>query len=233
MNRIRQSNGVYQVLITPSIKIAPDSALMVGNWDDENLRNYYVLEFQTLNDAQCEAFKHPDIDWHRLIINHEHIFYRLRSKIRSILDEFNFDVEFNSHLMSSETLKNAMFDRVLNGGERFNLRYNMTDIISFTITNPWSSILHKVAKSLELHRGHLYLDELRIRDKKIVDGKIICLYGITELGTIYEIKLLPTILQQWANWMNRYGFRQPEKGEQLYRQMLETQKRIDRTPAIR
>src|SRR3989304_6180205 len=98
MNRIRKFDGVFQVLITPEIKIAPDSPIMVGNWEDENLRNYYVLSFESLNDAQAEAFKYPDIDWHRLVIYHQHIFQRLDGQIRGLISTMGSNVEIRSSL---------------------------------------------------------------------------------------------------------------------------------------
>lgn len=223
MNRIRKVDNIYQVLITPDMKISPDSALLIGNWDDESLRNYYVLQFESLNDAMCESYKYPDIDWYRLILNHQHIFKRLEMTIRPIVE--NKNVEFKPMLMDPETFKNTMFDRVLKGGERFNLRNNMNDIISFTIVNPWSNNLIGIAKSLEGYRAHLYRDDLRLKYKKIVDGKIICLYGITEQGTIYEIRLVPTLLHQWSEWYNKNGFR--NKDVDQFNKILKQQEALD------
>jgi hypothetical protein len=231
MNRIRVIDDNYQVLITPTIKISPDSSLEIGNWTDENLRNYHVINYKSKNDAEFNALKYPDIDWNRIIINHEEIYYRLRSTIKSILDQYSYDVEYNPMFMSSYQLKNSMFDRVINGGDRFNLRYYQSDIINIVIVNPWFKILESISNVLEKYRDHLYSDVLRIRDKKIVDNKIIILYGVTELGTTYQIKLIPSILNQWSNWMNKYN--NVVKGEELYRKMLYTQSIIDSTPAIR
>lgn len=197
MNRIRKVGDIYEVLITPSIKVSPDSALMVGNWSDENLRNYSVLSFNTMNDAMSEAFKYPDIDWYKLVLDHEHIFYRLRNLILAILqDMIPEKISVRSNLMSAETLKETMFERVIVNGNRFNLRDNLSDLISFTIVSPFTEVCLKIATVLEKYRSHLFLDELRIRSKKIVDGKIIYLFGMTDIGTIYQIKIVPTLLDQ-------------------------------------
>ncbi len=228
MNRIRKIGNIYQVLITPSIKISPDNVIMVGNWDDPELRNYFILEFETLNDAQCEAYNHPDIDWFRIVINHKHIFKRLEMALRTIIYDSGFTVDFYPTLMDPETFKNTMFDRVMAGGERFTMRYGMSDIISFTITNPWTSNLHKLAKAIENYRYHLYRDDMRIREKKVVDGKIIILYGITEFGTVYEIKLMPTILYQWGEWYKKFGFLKQEHANNLYQKMLKKQDDLDK-----
>lgn len=233
MNRIRKVDDVYQVLITPEIKIAPDNPLIVGNWEDENLRNYHILQFETLQDAQCEALEHPDIDWYRLVINHQHIHKRLEEQIGAVLAENKFNVEFKSKLMSPEDLKNIMFDRVMHGGERFNLRFSFNDIISFTIINPWNNNLHYISKTLETYKSHLVRDDLRIRYKKIIDGKIICLYGYTEFGTIYEIKLIPTLLHQWAEWYRKNGHRNQGAAEKLYAKTLKQQETLDSMPGFR
>ena len=233
MNRIRKIDNNYQVLITPDIKLSPDSSLLIGNWEDESLRNYYILQFESLNDAQAEAYNYPDIDWYRISLNHQHIFQRLEQTLKYILNENDLSVEMKSTLMDPETFKNTIFDRVIKGGERFNLRYGMNDIISFTITNPWSNNLHNIAKLLENYRAHLFRDDLRLKYKKIVDGKIICLYGYTEFGTIYEIRLVPTLLQQWANWYKKNGFRNETNANELYNKFFKQQEIIDSGPIVK
>ena len=79
MNRIRKLDDKYQVLLTPTISMSPDSSLIIGNWEDESLRNYKVLQFETMNDAMAEAYKYPDIDWYKMVLNHKYIFQRLRA----------------------------------------------------------------------------------------------------------------------------------------------------------
>ena len=233
MNRIRKVGDKYQVLVTPEIKMSPDSSLMVGNWEDESLRNYYILQFESLNDAMCESYNYTDIDWYRMVLNHGHIFNRLSTTIQGILDEHNISVEFRPTLMDPDTFKNTMFERVMKGGERFNLRNGMNDLISFTIVNPWSNNLHNISRILENYRAHLYRDDLRLRHKKIFDGKIVCLYGVTEAGTIYEIRLVPTLLQQWADWYAKNGSKNDAAAAKLYETMLKKQEAVDSGPAIR
>jgi hypothetical protein len=232
MNRIRQVDNVYQVLITPNFKISPDSSILVGNWQDENLRNFYILEFQSLNDAQYEALKYPDIDWYHLFVNHQHICKRLEMTIKEILADRGFNADLRTKLLRPEELKQTFMDRVANGGERFNLRHHMNDIISFTIVNPWSNNLHNISRALETFREHLDRDDLRLRSKKIVDGKIICLYGFTDIGTVYEIKLIPTLLDQWAQWFNASGYRNEPNANALYEKMMAKQKSLDDGPIL-
>ena len=233
MNRIRKVDNKWQVLVTPNISMSPDSSLLIGNWEDESLRDYYVLQFESLNDAQCEAYKYPDIDWYKMSLNHQHIFQRLKTTIKSVLDENQVNVDFRATLMDPETLKDTMFDRVIRGGERFNLRHGMNDIISFTIINPWSNNLQHISKMLENSRAWLYRDDLRLRSKKIVDGKIIYLYGITEYGTRYEIKLVPSLLHQWGEWYSRNGQRNDMAAMKLYQDILKKQNLVDNGPIIR
>jgi len=233
MNRIRKLHEVYQVLITPNIKISPDSSLMLGNWEDEELRNFFILEFQTLRDAQCEALKHPDIDWYRIVINHKHIYQRIKIALEQIIYENNFVVEYHPSLMDPEQFKNTMFDRVMQNGERFNLTYGMNDIMNFTIVNPWTNNLHKLAKNIESHREHLYRDDLRIRSKKIIDGTTVILYGVTELGSVYSIKLVSTLLYQWSEWYKSHGNSNNDYGIKLYSNFLKTQEILDKDIVLR
>lgn len=233
MNRIRKVGNIYQVLITPEIKMSPDSALMLGNWDDESLRNYSVMEFDSLNDAQYEAYKYPDINWYRLSLNHREIFLRLKSLIKEIIDQNHLNVEFVAELMDADQLKYTMFQRVIKGGERFNLRFGMNDIIRFDLINPWTVNLQKISKLFETHLIHLYRDDLRLRSKKIIDDTVICLYGSTELGTTYEIRFVPTLIQQWGQWYKKAGYTNSETAMKLYNDILKQQKTLDAGPILR
>jgi hypothetical protein len=227
MNRIREYNGTFQVLITPDIKISPDTSLLIGNWADENLRNYYVLQYDTFNDAMAEALNYPDIDWYKMVLNHKYIFMRLDSTLKHIISEYNFNVEYKAQLLDPTTLKNVMFDRVMKGGERFNLRYGLNDIIHFTIINPWKNNLHIIAKIIENYTSDTYRDDLRIRFKKIIDGSIIYLYGYTEFGTVYAIKLIPTLLNQATGWYDKNGFRDEKNFMMQYDRLLKMQQEVD------
>lgn len=232
MNRIRRINNGYEVLITPDLKVSPDSSLIIGNWTDENLRGFYLLYFDNLRDAQCKAYDYPDIDWYKIVLNHKYIFIRLKNVLEKIIKENSMNVEFKAVLMDTETFKNTMFDRVAKGGDRFNLRYGFNDIISFTIVNPWSNNLHSLAKYIENYSAWIYRDDLRIRYKKIIDGKIILLYGVTEFGTMYEIRLIPTLLQQWGNWYMRVGYHNQVAADELYKKYLKQQQEIDLMPGV-
>jgi hypothetical protein len=227
MNRIREYNGSFQVLITPDIKIAPDQSLLFGNWADENLRNYYVLQFPTFNDAMASALNYPDIDWYKMVLNHKYIFARITDILRSIIRNYKFNVDFRPRLLDPLTLKNVMFERVIKGGERFNLRYGLNDIMLFTIINPWTNNLHTISKIIENYTNESYRDDLRIRFKKIIDGKIIYLYGYTEYGTVYAIKLIPTLLHQASEWYDKNGFRDEPNFMIQYDRLLKMQQELD------
>jgi hypothetical protein len=232
MNRIRKIGPIYQVLITPSIKISPDSAIMMGNWDDAELRNFYVLEFNTLRDAEVEAYMHPDIDWYRIVINHKYIFKRLETDLQRIIDDMGMTVEFHANLMSPDIFKNVMFDRVMNGGERFSMRYGMSDLISFQIINPWTTNLHKISKSIENTRDHLYRDDMRIRSRRDVDGTII-LYGLTEVGSVYEIKIMTTLMHHYGEWYKKTGHMNQKNAEKVFFDTKKKQQQMDNNMVLR
>ncbi len=227
MNRIREYNGQFQVIITPDFKISPDSSLLIGNWADENLRNYYILEYGTFNDAMAAALEYPDIDWYKMILNHKYIYIRINDILQNIINNYNFKVDYRPLLLDPNTLKNVMFDRVMKGGDRFNLRQNLNDIMQFTIINPWTNNLHTISKIIENYVSDNWTDDLRIRSKKIIDGKIIYLYGYTEYGTVYSIKLIPTLLHQAVEWYNKSGQKNEKNFMNKYNLLLKTQIDMD------
>jgi hypothetical protein len=231
MNRIRKIKDIYQVLITPNIKFSPDSSLEIRNFEDEDLRNFNIIEFTNLNDAQSEAFQYPDINWHKITLNHKHIFPRIKNDLEKIIYENDFDVHFISNIMSAEDFKNNIFERVLNIGENFNSKYSTNNIISFVIVNPWSNVLKKLSKLIEVHREHLNRDDFRIQSKKVIDNKIICLYGYTEFGTLYEIKFIPSLLYSWSVWAKK-NYTNTKQISELYKNYLKKQDTLDIGPIL-
>jgi len=223
MNRIRKYGDIYQVIITPEIIVSPDSSLMLGGWMDQDIQSFKIFNFNTLQDAQCEAFNYPDIDWYRITMNHKYIFARLKEQIEGVINNSGINVQFISHIMSADEFKNSMFDRVLNNS---NSRILIPDIISFTIINPWTENLKRLSKLIEFNREHLYRDDLRIRHKKIIDGTTIYLYGATEFGTVYEIKLIPTLLYHWTLWNNNNKEKR-QLSDDLYKKYIRQQNELD------
>jgi len=176
-----------------------------------------------------EALSHGDIDWYRLTMNHKYIYLRLKNSLEEIIKNSGLNMQFIPQLMTPDMFKNAVFDRVMNNGQRFTLRHGATDIISFIIVSPYTSNVQKLSKLIEFHREWLNRDDLRIRQKMIVDECIIYLYGTTEFGTIYEIKLIPSLLHEWSVWYLKQGFKNPQYADQLYKETLKNQKNLDNT----
>jgi len=233
MNRIRKVNNTFQVLASPYLRLSPDVPLFIGNLDDPNMVHYYILEFNTMSDALAEAYTYPDINWVKIIDNQTHIFIRLRTTIQSIIDKHHFNVEFKPVLLDGNTLKNNVFDRISRGGDIGEFRFENRDVIEFNIINPWTSNLKYMADILVNYREHLFRDDLRLKTKKVISGKIIYIYGYTELGTMYKIKLMPTLLYQWIEWYNAEGYRNKPRAEQLYNKILHEQDELDKGYVIR
>jgi hypothetical protein len=231
MNRIRQSKNGFQVLITPNLGIAPSMELMTGHWDDDDLCGFYIEEYSCLDDAQCVAFRLPDIDWYKLVRLHADHYHQLNNFIKSVIFDYKFMVELKANYMSPEILKETTFNRVSNLGDRYSMTYDMNDIISFNIVNPWTKNVEKLAKILQ------EMPELRIKDVKVYGNKVIHLTGLTELGTTYEIRLWPTILYQWAEWHNTHSHRNTnvsnEKLNAIYKKYWDLQDNVDRSIHIR
>ena len=220
MNRIREYNYRYQVLITPTMPFNSSFELMLGNWTDEHLRNYYILEFDNLGDAQCEAFKHPDLDWDKLVLLHQNAYYDIQKIIKEILKSYNFIGEIQPRILSPEELKQNMFDRVMYYGKRFTLKYKMNDIIAFHIINPFTKNLEKVSEYLE--------NDSRLKIiRKFVNNGVIHLIGKTDVGTTYEIGLWPTMISQWARWAEENPQISNENKKYTFMESIKKQEQLD------
>jgi hypothetical protein len=194
MNRIRKYGNKYQVLITPHHRFHSGFELMLGNWTDEHLKTYQVIIFNTKEDAMIKAFQHPDINWDQMVLWHKYIFDKLTDIIKYEINVNNFnDVSLLPILLRPKHLKNIMFDRIMDQGNRFRLGYHMNDIISFHITHPYTSNIQELSTILSENQA------LRII-YKTQDKGIIQLVGRTDLGTTYEIVLWTTLTANWARW---------------------------------
>lgn len=185
MNRIRKYKNKIQVLITPHHKFDSGFELMLGNWTDIHLKNYNVLNFNTMEDAINEALRYPDINWDQMILWHKNNFNKITEIIQYELRINNFNVEFKHRLLNSYQIKNIMFDRIMALGERFRLGYHLNDIISYHITNLFSDDIRALTEILSENQA------LRII-YKTNDNGIIKLVGKTDIGTTYEIVLWTT-----------------------------------------
>lgn len=230
MNRIRiikdeNDNELYQVLITPTHRFDSSFELMLGNWNDENLNNFQIKTFANSNDAMATAYNYPDISWEKLIIFHTDIYQNLFKIIQFHIDNNNFSVEFNYHMMKPEEVKNNMFDRIIKQGQRFRLKYNANDIISFNIFNPWFNNIKALANILKVDK--------RLRIKKLIsENNIIRLIGTTDIGTSYEIVLWTSLIGQWAKWKYANPQVSDIKAQALMQDILQTQKKIDESVGV-
>jgi len=234
MNRVRRVGKNYQVLITPHQKYDVSFEYLLGSWTDDGLMVFEVKEFSTYYDAECEAENHPDINWDQLVDYHKDSYEFLKNHIKKILDSINISVQFKSQLLTPEQTKNKMFDRVLAGQlailERndtsgFRTIYDMNDIISFAIINPWTNNLAE----LELHL--MKSDRLNIF-RRIEKNGIVHLIGRTSIGTSYEIILTSSLLNNWMEWCRANDLPAARHLSAL-KNCIKTQKMIDSTPALR
>lgn len=224
MNRIREYNDMFQVLITPTYSMSPSMEIMLGNWSDEKLRGFKVVEYPTMNEAMSVAYKFPDIDWNKLVSIHEDAFDTINKAVKNVLKKYNCIVELDSQLMNPEQIKNTMFDRVIKLGERYTLFYNANDVISINIINPWYRNLLTIADNLRA------VSELRI--KRIMRTKTnIVLIGVTDVGTTYEIRLWTTVVSQWARWIYTNNL-DGGKYMHILKNLTEVQSIIDSNTAV-
>jgi hypothetical protein len=225
MNRIRVINNTFQVLETPNLVYDGDMGLLVGGWNDPTLRGFCVKEFNTLEEAQCVAFRQSDINWYKLVSMHVDAYHLICKKVESVLAKHKFIYNIDKRLANPDDLKDITFDRVIKLGKRFSLTYDMNDIINITISNPWTENLREMANILKRALGMSRID--------IVNGKIFHLIGKTDLGTTYEIKLWPTVVHNWAKWQNINCSKDNMAIKKMFEDVMKLQETIDNSLRIR
>lgn len=179
-----------------------------------------------MGDAQCEAFKHPDIDWQKLVLLHQNSYRDLKTIVRDILNNHHFIGEYQPRIFTAEELKDTMFNRVMYFGKRFTLKYKMNDIIAFHIINPFTKNLEEFSKYLEAD------ERLRIK-RKFVNNGVIHLIGLTDVGTTFEIGLWPTMISQWARWVEENPQISNENRKYTFTEALKNQEKLDNSFEIR
>ena len=123
-----------------------------------------MLEFDNYADAECEAMRHPDISWERLNEFHKDQYPLFGDIITKVLDHSEITSNFYPNLMSPKQIKHTMMNRVLKiqktmqiqdselyddrTDTSFRLAYDMNDIITYVIVNPWSSNLERIKSFL-------------------------------------------------------------------------------------
>jgi hypothetical protein len=237
MNRIRKYNGKYQVLITPYQKYNPGFEFLLGSWTDEGLMGFEVIEFDTYFEAESEAVKHPDINWQQLVDFHKDIFMAMKLRIQETIKYSMLSMDLRATLLTPEQTKDKMFDRVFKGQELiktnqsdsyqgFRLIHDMNDIVCFTIINPWTKNLEEFEKHLlEYSRLNIF--------RKITKNSITHLIGRTDIGTTYEIILVPSILSNWMDWRKvNQGFTASQHLNAL-NSCIKAQRLVDGTIALR
>ena len=239
-NRIRQTSTGYQVLTTPHRKYDVGFEFMLGSWTDEGLLGFKVLEFDNYADAECEALRRPDISWERLHEFHKDQYSHFGDIIKKVLDYSDITTNFVPHLMPAIEIKHTMMNRVLKiqrstTDERllrddatdtsFRLAYDMNDIISYVVVNPWSSNLTKLKT--------LLLNETRLNIFKFHESHgIMHLVGRTDIGSTYEIILCPSIMYHWMLWKRNNPGLSAERYRQEMIKAVRSQKILDRTEPI-
>lgn len=107
----------------------------------------------------------------------------------------------------------------------FRLAYDMNDIISYVIVNPWSSNLKKIESFLFAEsRLNLY--------KKHAANNIVHLVGRTDIGTTYEIILAPSIMYHFMLDKENNREKDASKLVDNLKKAIIAQKAIDRTDPI-
>jgi len=213
MNRVRNFNGSYQVLLTPDIDdvSSPDSSTLIGSWFEPDMRNFNVIEFTNINDAVYEALKYPDINWTKIVSDNQYIYKELVTLLQVILSSYPINVQVIPQLVTPCQLKNNIFNAAINKNA------DIMSIINFTIISPWSKVLDKATAAILRDILNYY----KITRVKTKFGKITYLVGSTPYGCTYSIKLVPTLLYQY------FMSNKSNINETSFKKILDEQNRID------
>ena len=226
MNRIRKFGNKWQVLITPTQHYNPQFEILVGGWDDDYLRDFSIQEYDTLGEAQVEAFKYSDIDWVRMVLMHKSAFHDTKKLIEANLQKHKFICDFVPQFMSPKQVKEAMFDRVMTHQDRFRLVYHMNDIVSFHIINPWTKNVREIADKL--------IQDSNLKIIKAYNSYgMIHLVGKNDLGTTYEIGVWTTLLANWARWAEMHPTINSEVKKKALDDTIKKQKEMDTGYSLR
>jgi hypothetical protein len=235
MNRIRRVGNSFQCLITPYQKYNTGIEHILGFWTDETMMGFEVKTFNNYQDAECEIYDLPNIDWDALVIHHTECFRFLRDQIKNTLERTNIACEFKHNLATPEQVKTRMFNRVLKGqimtenkqnSNGFRTVHDMNDIISFTIINPWTQNINELVKWL------IKTERLNII-YKIEKHNTIKLIGRTEIGTTYEIILFTSLIYNWNQWRELNPTISGNRLSSSLINCIKTQKVIDSSHVLR
>lgn len=197
MNRVRKFNGKYQVLTSLSfINTSFSYEQMMNNWLDPSYNNFDIKEFNYYEEAIEEAYKYADLDWTKLVINHKEIYNKLCDIVRKINKKMEIAVDTKYYLLSPEELKNVFFNRIMVSRNDFSLANQMNYIINIDIANPFTSKLMAFVEVLKNNR------DLRIT-KEFYSNSVIYLIGITDIGTPYRIRLIPSLIENFLHQISK------------------------------
>lgn len=221
MDRIRRYKDGFQVLITPNQQYNVGFEYVIGSWSDGSLRGFKVVEVDSLDKAVDLADNHPNINWDQLVEFHKDSFLYLGALINKIVSYSRLPVSINSKLMEPNEVKHTMMNRVLkyqNDGS-FRIVNNMNDIVSFEISAKTSIDLEKLSTHLMKN------SKLRIF-KAYEKNKVIHLVGRTDISTTYEIILVPSLIKEWINMINKKNMTAEETISSL-EEIISIQNKID------
>lgn len=192
MNRIRKVDNKYQVLINENYKTNPAIELSLGSLlAKEYLKDYDVLEFNTLNEAMNIAYNLPNIDFEKIYSDCIDVFKYLNKEIKETLKDI--DINYTPYLLGPNQIKNIIFDRVIQKGRRFSF-YNFNDVIAFDISVNYPIEIERIIKYL--------INNKNLRLIRRVDNDTnIRLVGLTFNNITYEIRLWINEMKELMYWI--------------------------------
>jgi hypothetical protein len=217
-------------LLTPHQRYNVGFEFLLGSWTDTGLMGFEVKTVNTYHEAEVIATNYPELNWEQLVLYHKDFYTFIKKEINNVVKSSNIIVNIESNLMTPQQTKDILFDRVIKGQTNedniFRLVYDMNDIVSIVITNAWTDNLVELEKHLVKHsRLNLF--------SKLQKNGVTHLIGRTDIGTTYEIVLVPDLVNHWMKWKNNNKGLPNNRHISALKNILNTQQIIDNGPRLR
>ena len=195
MNRIRKINNQYQVLITPHNSTEAESEYLLAQWSNEEVDDYNIKTFSTMEQAYNESCKYPNINWKFFYLYYIDMFHFLKANIYEAIHTFSIHndsvntailtshpIKMMYYLMSEEEIKNKFFDRVDIKKNLFRPVYDFSDILIFKIICKNKEQMELIKQIIPYNKVFKIIKVFTNQQKYILTGK-------TPIGTTYQIDI--------------------------------------------
>lgn len=178
LNRIYKFGDKYYLLYSNRSNAYNETDIIMGNWNDPNLYGYFnLLPYNSLNEVSNNSKGMSNIFWDQIVLWHSEIYRELKKNVEKSLG----GCDISSFLLDSRSLKRTFFHKLMIKKDKFNLLFDLSDIITFKIIckkDLFNDIVAMISNN--------YFFNIKYKKQYPQYMEFI---GITSLGTSYKILL--------------------------------------------